>query len=143
MRQTHPVNLSRYQGGSVNVKLQNREQAKDTGLAILLIILLTAHLTDNLSLILPAIVILVLAMVWPTLFRPLAPLWFGLAYMLGTVVSKCLLTVLFWVLVTPIGALRRLFGSDPMKMKVWKNGRDSVLLERNHTFTKKDIDKPY
>jgi hypothetical protein len=122
---------------------RNPQKAKDTGLAILLILLLAAQLTENITLILPAIGILVLAMVWPAIFKPLAPLWFGLAYLLGTVVSKCLLTLLFFVLVTPIGALRQIFGSDPMKLKDWKNGQGSVLLERNHTFTKKDIDKPY
>ena len=127
----------------VKVNTRNQQQAKDTGLAILLILLLAAHLTGNITLILPAIGILVLAMAWPVIFRPLAPLWFGLAYLLGTVVSKCLLTVLFFVLVTPIGALRQIFGSDPMKLKDWQNGKGSVLLERNHTYTKTDVERPY
>ncbi len=122
---------------------QNQDQAKDTGLAILLILLLAAHLTANISLILPAIGILVLAMVWPTIFRPLAPIWFGLAYLLGTVVSKCLLTVLFFVLVTPLGVLRRILGKDPMKLKDWQKGEGSVLMKRNHAYTKTDVEKPY
>ncbi len=112
-------------------------------MALLLILLLLIYFTENVALIIPSIGVLVLIMVWPTLFRPLAPLWFGLSNVLGTVVSKIILVVIFFLIVTPVGFCMRLLGKDSMRLKDWKTGRDSVLLERNHIYTGKDIEKPY
>ncbi|UCH20943.1 MAG: hypothetical protein JSU83_20875 [Deltaproteobacteria bacterium] len=118
-------------------------QARDTGLALLLILLLIIYFSKNLGLVIPSIGVLVLIIVWPTIFRPFAPLWFGLSNLLGALVSKIILSMIFFLIVTPVGLLRRMFGRDSMRLKDWKNGQDSVLLERNHICTKKDIEKPY
>jgi polyferredoxin len=122
---------------------QTQNQARDTGLALLLILLLIVYFSENVTLIIPSIGVLVLIMIWPKIFSPLAPLWFGLSSILGTIVSKIILSLLYFLIVTPVGIFRRMLGKDSMKLKDWRNGRDSVLLERNHIFTKKDIDKPY
>jgi hypothetical protein len=118
-------------------------QERDTGLALLLILLLIVYFSENVTLIIPSIAVLVLIMIWPNIFYPLAPFWFGLSRLLGTIVSKIILSLLYFLIVTPVGILRRILDKDSMRLKDWKNGKDSVLLKRNHTFTQKDIDKPY
>ncbi len=57
-------------------------QARDTGLALLLILLLIVYFSENVTLIIPGIGVLVLIMVWPKIFSPLAPFWFGLSSVL-------------------------------------------------------------
>ena len=57
--------------------------------------------------------------------------------------SKILLSILFFGLVTPIGLLRRLFRKDSLKLRAFKAGEESVMLVRNHTFVRSDIEKPY
>ena len=49
----------------------------------------------------------------------------------------------FFLIVTPMGLIRKAFGADPMKTKLWKRGGGSVLVERNHLYTKEDIEKSY
>jgi hypothetical protein len=44
---------------------QTQNQARDTGLALLLILLLIAYFSENVTLIIPGIGVLVLIMVWP------------------------------------------------------------------------------
>jgi hypothetical protein len=122
-------------------KTQN--QARDTGLALLLILLLIVYFSENVTLIVPSAGVLVLIMIWPSIFSPLAPFWFGLSRVLATIVSKIILFLLYFLIVTPVGIFRRILDKDAMRLKDWKNGKGSVLLERNHTFTPKDIDKPY
>ena len=122
---------------------QTQNQARDTGLALLLILLLIVYFSENMTLIIPSIGVLVLIMIWPKIFSPLAPFWFGLSSVLGTIISKIVLSLLFFLIVTPVGIFRRILDKDSMRLKDWKNGQGSVLLERNHTFTPKDIDKPY
>ncbi len=121
----------------------SRDQSRDTGLVIVLILLIGARFWGKSELILPAIGVLLLIMTFPVVFRPLAWLWFGLSRVLAEVVSRILLTLLFGVVVTPVGVIRRLFGADPMRMKGWKNGRDSVLVRRDHTFSAEDLERPY
>jgi hypothetical protein len=82
-------------------------------------------------------------MTFPRLYRPVAVLWLGLSHLLGTVVSKILLTLVFFGIVTPIGLARKLLGFDSLKLKDFKSGENSVMVIRNHVFTGKDIEKPY
>jgi len=118
-------------------------QAKDTGLALVLILLIIEYIKRPNWLTVAAMTVLVLVMTWPSLFKPLARIWFGFSHILGGVVSKVLLTLVFFVVVTPIGLIRKVFGADPMKLSIWKKSTDSVLVDRNHSYTKEDIEKPY
>ena len=121
----------------------NKEQAKDTGLAMILILLLFTYIGKYDNLILPAIAVLILTMTWPTIFAPLAKVWFGLSHFLGSIVSKILLSIIFFVLVTPVGLLRQKMGADAMKVRLWKKGKDSVFVTRNRTYSAEDLSKPY
>ena len=119
------------------------EQGKDTGLAAVLILLLIAHFWELPALIAPAIAVLLITMVWPALFRPAARVWFGLSEVLGTVASKVLLSIVFFVVGTPVGLIRRVFGADSMRLRKWKNGDESVFYERDHVYTSGDLERPY
>ena len=76
-------------------KKANIDQAKDTGLAMILILLLFVYLGKYYDLVLLAIVVLLFTMTWPAIFGPLARVWFGLSRFLGSIVSKILLTFAF------------------------------------------------
>jgi hypothetical protein len=119
------------------------DQAKDTGMAMVLILLLVSYFWEIPSLMGWAILVLLAVMIWPPLFSPLAKLWFGLSHLLGTVMSKVLLTVVFLVITMPIGVLRRMLGYDSMKRKPWKKGAGSVLIVRDHTYIAGDLERPY
>ena len=119
------------------------EQAKDTGMAMVLILLLLGY-WGKLPQFLPlAIAALLLTMAWPNAFRPLAVLWFGLSHLLGQVVSRVVLTVLFFLIVTPIGVIRRWTGADALQLKKWKQGQDSVFVVREGVVQGKDLEAPY
>ena len=119
------------------------DQAKDTGLAIMLILLLFVYIGGYNYLILPIIFVLLLIMIWPAIFKPLARLWFGLSHLLGNIISKILLSIIFYIVVTPIGLFRKLLGADSMRVGKWKQSNESVFLERNHTYSTIDLKKPY
>jgi hypothetical protein len=118
-------------------------QCRDAGLAFTLILLLTFAFTRADPLLPGAIVVLVLAMAWPGIFRPFAVLWFGLARVLGAFVSRVLLIVVFLALVTPVGLLRRMLGRDALQLKEFKRGTDSVMRRRQHRYVGQDLTNPY
>ena len=112
-------------------------------MAMVLLLLLASVAFKRPTLITIAIVALVINMTIPHVYRPVAVLWLGLSHLLGTIMSKILLTLVFFGVVTPIGLTRKLLGFDSLKLRGFKSGQDSVMVTRNHTFTGKDIEKPY
>ena len=120
-----------------------RDQAKDSGLAIILILVLVQFFTGDLRLNITILVVLVLVMTAPDLFRPFAVVWFGFSRIMGSVASKVMFSILFVLLVIPVGLIRRLMGKDRLQLKEWKAGTDSVFSTREHKFGPEDIDKPF
>ncbi|MGA1875823.1 MAG: hypothetical protein ACMUIA_09460 [bacterium] len=127
----------------MKIKKISVDKARDTGLAMVLIFLLVAYCKQKTTLILPALVVLILTMTWPMVFRPLAHVWFGLSNFMGHIVSKVLLTLVFFIIVTPVGLIRRMRNVDSMRIKVWKKGSESAFFERNHIFSSQDLERPY
>ncbi|MFC1516554.1 SxtJ family membrane protein [Thermodesulfobacteriota bacterium] len=54
----------------------------------------------------------------PKWLNPVYRFWMGLAVILGYFVSRILLTVIFYLVVTPIGLTMRLFGKDILDLKL-------------------------
>jgi hypothetical protein len=119
------------------------EQAKDTGMAMVLICLLLGYWGKFPKFLPVSLGLLILTMAWPNAFRPLAVLWFGLSHLLGRVMSRVILTVVFFVVVTPIALIRRLMGADALQLKKWKQGRGSVFVVREGVIQGKDMENPY
>ena len=90
-----------------------------------------------------AIAVHVINMIVPQVYRPIAVVWFGLSDLIGTIISKILLVIVFFGIVTPIALLRRLLGKDSLKLRAFKTGQNSVMLERNHVFVSTDLERPY
>jgi hypothetical protein len=120
-----------------------KEQAKDTGMAMVLICLLLGYWGKFPKFLPLSLALLILTMAWPNAFRPLAGLWFGLSRLLGEIVSRIILTLIFFLLVTPIGLIRRWSKADSLQLKKWKNGGGSVFVTREGAITGKDLVNPY
>jgi hypothetical protein len=120
-----------------------KDQSRDTGMGMVLLCLIVFATSKRHGWLIAAIALQVVNMTVPRIFRPVAVIWLGLSDLMGLVVSKILLSIVFFAVVTPIGILRRLAGKDSLKLRVFKAGADSVMLERNHTFTGQDLERPY
>jgi hypothetical protein len=120
-----------------------KDQSRDTGMAMVLLLLIVFATRKREGYLIGAMVLHVLNMIVPQVYRPVAVLWLGLSDLLGSVVSKILLSIVFFVVVTPIGILRRLFGKDSLQLRAFKASKESVMLERNHTFIGSDLERPY
>ena len=112
-------------------------------MALVLILLLIMAYTRKSGLLPWTIAALVITMTLPQLYKPIAVLWLGCSHLLGMVMSKITLGIIFFCVVTPIALFRRLLGKDSLKLSKFKTSTESVMVVRNHTFTAKDIEKPY
>ena len=118
-------------------------QAKDTGMAMVLVLLLFWFFRRADGYVVAAIAVHLVNMVAPKVFSPVAVVWFWLSHLMGTFASRLILTVIFFAVVTPIGLFRKMIGADSLKLKAFKAGKGSVMKERNHTFVGQDLKQPY
>jgi Saxitoxin biosynthesis operon protein SxtJ len=76
--------------------------------------------------------------------RPVAALlsrcWLRMAEILGRVNTRILLTLVFFLILTPIALLYRRFTNNPLQLKR-EPGGGTYFMERDHTYTPKDMEK--
>ncbi len=106
--------------------------------AILVALFLSLYFKTNTG-VKVAFVITVVAILVPVIFYPFALIWFGLSNILGAISSRVLMTIIFFVLVAPIGLIRKLFEKDNLKINQFKKGSQSVMENRNHLYKESDI----
>jgi hypothetical protein len=81
-------------------------------------------------------------LVMPVILAPFFKLWMWLGEGLGWINSRIILTVVFYLLIMPMGVVMRLFGSDPMKRKLNKD--DSYRIIRSGAVpSKKHMERPF
>ena len=119
------------------------QQKKDTGLALTLLFLIIGLFTNNVFFFKMTIPTILITMLIPSLLHPFAIVWFSLANFLGFFVSKIVLSIIFMLLIVPLGLIRRLLGKDNLQLRQFKVSKSSVLNEKNLTYTHKDIIKPF
>ena len=127
----------------LSMKKISKEQSRDTGMAVVLLLLLVFASKKREGYLLAAIVLNVVNMAVPQVYKPLAVVWLGFSELLGAVMSRVLLSIVFFGVVTPIAIFRRLAGKDSLKLRAFKKSKDSVMVERNHTFAARDLERPY
>ena len=129
------------------MKLSLREithrQTVDTGMALTLVALLLGYFTSWDGWYPLATGVLLVTMTFPVVWKPAAVGWFGLAELLSAVSSRIILTLLFALLVVPVGVGRRWRGRDPLGLRSFKQSWPSTLKVREHTWKASDLDKPY
>lgn len=91
-----------------------------------------------------ALVYIALALLLTGLFvkpaaRQISRLWLKLAELLGAFNSKIILTLVFFLFLTPLAYLFRLFTKNPLQLK--KTSAESMYQERNHRYCAADFEK--
>jgi multisubunit Na+/H+ antiporter MnhG subunit len=128
----------------MNREEKKNQEARDTGLAVVLIsIIVIFFVRDKDKLLLIPAVLLLVTMAAPQIFRLLAPWWFRVSKILGHIASAVLLSLVFILVATPVGLIRRILGADPMQLKRWKKDKDSVFTSRNHTYISENLERPF
>ena len=115
-----------------------KKQASDSGMALVLITLICFVVLKHDAWLWAAMVILIINMISPIIFKP-----FAFARILGTFMSKIMLALVFFIVVFPVGLLRRILGKDSLRLHQFRKEKTSVFAERNHEYTAADLDKPY
>jgi hypothetical protein len=100
------------------------------GVFVLLgVLLFLRHRSSYPSFLGAGAVLTALGVIWPRALKYVYIAWMALAFTLGFVMSNVILTLFFFLFVTPIGLLARLFQKDFLARK-WDKQAVSYWIER-------------
>jgi hypothetical protein len=74
-------------------------------------------------------VLFVLGLLIPVFLKPIYWIWMVLAIILGWIMTRAILSLLFYMVITPIGTLSRLTGNRFLDLK-WDKSKDSYWNSR-------------
>lgn len=119
----------------------SRDRTVTFGLTFTLIsVLFLFYKTHHPFLIVPFISIAI-CIAFPALLKPFAFVFYNATEIVGKLLSIIVLSLVFFLIVTPIGVMKRLKGYDPMKRKAWKKDKSSVFIKYDHDYSAADLIK--
>jgi len=120
------------------VTATRKKQLETMAVFALLALLFGTRLRSQLLVYL-AMGFLVIALFVPPLARLITRIWLKFSIILGSLSNKVLLTIMFYLILTPLAFLYRLFNKDPLRLA--RKGSGSYYCERNQTYTRADLQK--
>lgn len=115
-------------------------QLLETSLVIVILSVILGTVQERQIWLIAATIVAGIGLLLPRLLYPVAVVWFSLGNVLSLVISPILLTMVFLLIITPIGIIRRWLGHDSLQLK---KRSDSVFKERNHVFSATDLKNPF
>jgi len=121
---------------------EDKKSLRKFGLTVGVVLLLfgiTLYFLDKTSFIYfggIGIILILFGVTLPNVLKPINKIWMTLAIILGWVMSRVILTILFYLIITPIGFLLRIFRRDPLKLK-WDSSVSSYWEDREKKISEK------
>jgi hypothetical protein len=112
---------------AAELKKQNRKFGYTIAIALAVLSLfniIIKHRTNWWGAFIIATILVQFATIKPLWLDPLRLVWDKIGHVLGTINTYVLLTVFYFLILSPLGVLMRLFGKDILKLK-WIKNKDS------------------
>jgi len=101
------------------------------------------HAERTLYFICPGGVLIALGMFWPAILRYAYIAWMSLAFALGFIMAHLILTVFFYLVVTPIGLVARLAGKDFLSLKLDRHATSYWIARENKDKSARDYERQF
>lgn len=91
-----------------------------------------------------SILFLFFGLALPVVLRPVNRVWMTLSLIMGWFMSRLILIILFYLVLTPTAALLRMFGKDILNISFKKNSTESYWIPRKTGSSEKgDYERQY
>jgi len=119
-----------------------KEQNTAFGAVASLVLLVSGRLL-NVNLLDAAIIVLLITVLVPVVFTPFAWLWYLAGKYLERSFSIIILCVIYFLVVMPVGILRRFFAKDALNIRNYRKGGGSVFHTIEKTYCADELKYPY
>ncbi|OYX28674.1 MAG: hypothetical protein B7Z06_00975 [Flavobacteriales bacterium 32-35-8] len=118
----------------------NREKGLET-IIILALVSLIVHLKFDVTwAIYSALGLLGISFISKKVTLIIGEAWFSFSHYLGLAMNQMIMFIIFYVVLIPLSFFQRFMGSNQL---LKKNKSNSYFHQRNHLFTRKDIERPW
>ncbi len=87
--------------------------------------------------------LVVLGLIVPVVLKPVYRVWMALAVVLGFIMTRVILTAVYYLIMTPIGLIMRLLGKDPLHRRRDPNAASYWIPKTYHDESKQRLEKYY
>ena len=115
----------------------NKEKSLETFLVLTGALVVVFWITNKKIFLLLALILVLIGIFSPYLTGKISWLWLKLAEGMGYVMSKVLLSVVFFIFLLPLSFMQKVFKKDTLSLK---RKNISYYSERNHLYTGKDLE---
>ncbi len=108
---------------------------------VLLIVAIVLYLTGKSSSVIfggAGVLLILFGLILPNILKPLNKIWMTLAVILGWFMSRLILFILFYIVITPIGFFLTIAGKDFLNLRTDKNSNS--YWEKREKTVKEKID---
>ena len=106
---------------------------------VLLLVGIVLYLTGKSSFVVfggAGVLLVLFGLILPNILKPLNKIWMILALIMGWFMSRVILTILFYLVLTPIGITAKIFGKKFLNLKIDKEAK-SYWEKREKSVTEK------
>ena len=87
--------------------------------------------------------LLLLGLIYPSVLKPLQRIWMGFAVILGFIMTRLILSVLYYLILTLTGLLAKLFGKDFLNLHIEKMKKSYWDYRESKEYTKLDSERQF
>ena len=93
--------------------------------------------------LIPGGLLMLLGLVLPRVLRPVYLGWMSVAFVVGFVMAHVILTLFFFLVITPIGLLARLAGKDFLSLKLDRSGKSYWIPRERKSKTSAEYERQF
>lgn len=123
--------------------MMNKRKNTEFGIVLTLVLLVTGLVSGAVIWFKISVFALLVSVLAPVVYTPLSWLWFGFGQLTERWFSSIILTLVFYLVVTPVALFRKSFSEDTFRLRSFKKHKNSAFLAKDKTFGKDDLDKQY
>ena len=91
----------------------------------------------------PGVALIVLSLVFPIVLKPLQIPWMIFAVILGWIMTRIILTLVFYLAITPVRFIAHIFGKKFLDKKWCDSSQTAWNYRKPKKFTKEDYEKQF
>lgn len=112
-----------------------------TILVFVIVLVVVFLFNRNINILYAAVAVGCIGLFVPWLSRGIHSAWMKFAELLGRVMNKVILSVVFFLFLLPMAYISRLFRKNPIRSK--RDQSPTYFTERNFPYTKKSLEEPW
>jgi multisubunit Na+/H+ antiporter MnhG subunit len=89
------------------------------------------------------VIFFVFAFIRPELLKPIYIVWMKFAFVLGWINTRIILIIVFYLVITPVGLLLKLFGKDILDIKIDKTKESYWIKKDKKQFSLQDYERQF